>query len=80
MFMFHYQRLVKEKKLQNNVKIEKASQETNPLKSVEPWKMSLIKLGDLITFKLSKRSEKRAEKAILFTDLSSWHFYIICCD
>lgn len=36
--------------------------------------MSLIKLRDLITFKLSKRSEKRAEKAIFFfffTDLAS---------
>lgn len=34
--------------------------------------MSLIKLRDLITFKLSKRSEKRAEKAIFFFFLQIW--------
>lgn len=66
MFRFVYQKLFKEKKLQNNVKIKKGSQETNPLTSVEPWKMSLIKSGDLITFKLSKRSEKRAERLFFF--------------
>lgn len=30
MLKFDYQRVVKEKKLQNNVKVEKGSQETNP--------------------------------------------------
>lgn len=70
MFRFDHQRLVKEKKLQNNVMVEKGSQESNALKSVEPRKVSLIKLGDLISFKLSKRrSEKRAENAIFFPQI-----------
>lgn len=65
-FRFDYQRLFKKKKIQNNLKVEKGSQETNPLKSVEAWQMFLIKSGDLITFKLSKKSEKRAGKLFFF--------------
>lgn len=67
MLRFDYQRLVKEKKLQNNVKVEKGSQETNPLKSMESWQMSLIKLENLIAFRLSNGSKKRAKKAIFLT-------------